>query len=441
MRDVPRWWFALGALAVAAFAAYISLVPFNFRWPHRDAALLALFWRSLETHVSSKSNVLANAVMFAPFGFFGAGACVDERSGKWPWFAALVAVLIASVAVSVSIEWCQVFVPGRTPSLADIMAQTAGTAAGLAGWALLAREVRAFVATFMTGGRRALEVILAGYGGLQLLRMLQPLDVTVELSDIARKLRTDVVLNPFRSPTLNWAGIPAMLADFVLAVPVGVLAAIGFTTSGRRRSVPAAVALGVTFYVAGEIAQLFVRSRTVDIVDLAVNCLGMIAGVFLVASMSSRPAAAHAERSQGGVVAVTALVGAALLYAAYNLSPFDFVLSNDFIARRLRMLTGVPFRGYYQNQEFKALADIFIKVGMALPFGLLFQVRFRPDLSRTPRLMTAAWVAATGLFFLGVELGQVLVPSRYPDNTDVLLAIAGVWLGMRVAGPFVKLRT
>jgi hypothetical protein len=33
-------------------------------------------------------------------------------------------------------------------------------------------------------------------------------------------------------------------------------------------------------------------------------------------------------------------------------------------------------------------------------------------------------------------VGQVFVRGRFPDNTDVLLAIGGVWLGIRLTRPF-----
>jgi VanZ family protein len=127
---------------------------------------------------------------------------------------------------------------------------------------------------------------------------------------------------------------------------------------------------------------------------------------------------------------------AASLYVSYNLTPFDFAFSRQTMGDRLDVFSRVPFHGYYQNPEFKALRDALTKICLALPFGLLFQLRFRPDARQHRRIWIAGWLIVTTLFFTGVEIGQVFVPSRFPDNTDVLLAIGGVWLGIRAARPF-----
>jgi hypothetical protein len=45
----------------------------------------------------------------------------------------------------------------------------------------------------------------------------------------------------------------------------------------------------------------------------------------------------------------------------------------------------------------------------------------------------------TALFFAVVEAGQILLPTRYPDSTDILLGLAGVvvgnWLVRRLVPP------
>jgi VanZ family protein len=431
-----QWWWAALALGVAAFAIYISLVPFNFVRPHAGLTMTGLLERTLDRRVGSHTNLLANVVMFVPLGFFGLGVFVHEQSRAWQWLIAAAGVLAASLTLSFTIEAAQVLVPGRTPSLFDIVAQTLGACIGMVGWAALAKEVRTFSLRFAAGSRRALETALAGYAVVHMYLLLQPLDVTVELTDIWRRIRAGrVVLNPLRSPTLTWDLLPAMLADFALAAPIGVLAAIAGRPAGTRRGMLPAVALGWSFFACGEIAQIFVRSRTADIVDLLANGLGVLAGVALVSAVTPGPI--ESERRQPGTWRLrTGLIVATLIYAAYNLSPFDFTYAGQATIRRFNVLLNPPFLGYYINQEFKALADIAIKVSLSVPFGLFFQRLFRPDLSAYRRTVTIAWFGSMAAFFTAVEVGQVFVPSRYPDNTDVLLALTGIWVGIRLARPF-----
>jgi VanZ family protein len=192
---------------------------------------------------------------------------------------------------------------------------------------------------------------------------------------------------------------------------------------------------GVAFFATAEGMQLFLRSRTADVVDLGANVLGMVVGVLVTAAVADGPAGDR-QAPRRRLLFSAALGIAALVYAAYNLSPFDFSFSSELVAGRIGRLTNVPFHGYYLNQEFKALRDVFVKVGLALPLGVFFVLRFRPDRLTSGRAVTAGWLLLTALFFTAVEAGQVILPSRYPDNTDVLLAVAAVWLGTRITRRF-----
>jgi len=444
-----RAWCLLGAAAVAVLAAYVSLVPFRFALPADGVSWLEHVGRSFEigtvsrgdsTVLRARGNLLANLVMFVPFGFCAAGALVDDRSPWRRWLAAAVAITGASLAVSVAIEAAQAFAPGRTPSLADIAAQAVGTAVGLVGWRLLAGEVRFWSARVGAGDFGAVRLMLGLYSAVRLLLMLLPLDVTVDPGTLAGRVRNGlIVVNPLRSTVLAWEALPSAIADLVMAVPVGACAAlIGVPRGSRRAAVPAFL-LGASAFAAAELAQVFIQSRTADIVDLAVAVAGVALGVAMVASLAgaSTPAAAADRRTLGQRLARPAgLVLASALYVLYNWTPFDFTLSRELVASRLDALWAVPFAGYYQNPEFKALADLGVKLSMSLPLGVLVQLAVRPDRHEHRRFLMLLVVGGAVMFFGGVEAGQVLLPSRYPDLTDVLIAVVGLWVGLRLTRQF-----
>lgn len=436
-RSVLRWWWWIGALAVAAFAAYVSFVPFNFVHPRDGFSMGALWDRMNDNRSLSRGNLAANAVMFVPFGFFFAAALGWDSPRLRAAIATTGIVLPVSVILSVFIESLQMFLPDRTPSLADIEAQTIGSLAGIAAWFLLGREVRTLSSGFASGSRRALEALLAGYAAIRFLLLLLPLDVTVGLSQIARKFRTGgVILNPLASPSFRWEMLPSLLSDVVLAVPIGVLATLAGVPAGSRRRAMTAIALAGSFFVAAELAHLFVRSRSVDAFHLVVHCIGAAVGIAVTALSMPRAAGRAASAPWSRHVLTLAILLAAAIYAAYNLSPFDFTFSRAQVAGRAGALANVPFHAYYINREFKALADALIKLSLAAPLGVFFQLRVRPNAGAYPRSVTAIWLGVTAAFFAAVEIGQVFLPTRYPDNTDVLLALAAVWIGMRVARPF-----
>jgi VanZ family protein len=109
------------------------------------------------------------------------------------------------------------------------------------------------------------------------------------------------------------------------------------------------------------------------------------------------------------------------------------------ITSRLPRLLSAPFLGYYVNPEFKAMRDLFLKMALGFPLGLFVRLAMAPSSAGPWR--TVASLTAIALFSATLEVGQVFLPSRFPDNTDVLLATAAAWLGMRLADPFLGVRS
>ena len=428
------WCAALAALA-AALAAYVSLVPFQFVVPDEMPSIVDVLWTNGHLGGMLRGNGLANVVLFVPFGFFAVGAGVGARSRAWPWALGMLVVATASIGTSIAIEALQIFVPGRTPALSDIVAQTVGTGLGAIGWMALGRQARVWAGRFTTGHASVVRFALGIYTAVYALYLVLPLDVTVDLGALAERYRDGrIVLSPHRSPALTWDLLPSLISDLVMAVPVGACMVLVGTAQGARR--PArALWLSMGLLVVGELAQVFVQSRTADVVDLSAAAMGAAAGVALGSSLAghgARPAESSGVRWALGL----SLVVTTAFYVLYNWSPFDFSTSPDFVAGRLGRLLVVPFAGYYQNAEFKALSDATTKLALTVPFGVLLQLFVRPARLTRRRSATALLIGAAAVFFALVEFGQVLLPSRYPDNTDVLLAVAGVWAGMRVTRQF-----
>jgi len=285
-RDLRRWCAVLAALT-AAFVAYISLVPFNFTRPP-DATLAEAFLRSLETNLGSRSNFAGNVLLFGPLGFFGGGAVLAAAQRRAHDVLAAVAFVLLSIALSFAIEFLQVLVPGRTPSLADVTAQTAGVIAGLSAWLFFSRDIVGWAERHGSDRRRdALRLGLMAFAVGRAIAMLLPLDVTLDLGLLAEKYRNGlIVLNPMGSPALSWDVLPASLADLALSVPIGLLACLVGLPSGRRHHPGLALLLGWAFVGLVEVAQVFVLSRTADVVDFFGNAIGVAAGAVRAAVLN-----------------------------------------------------------------------------------------------------------------------------------------------------------
>jgi glycopeptide antibiotics resistance protein len=272
--------YALAAVAFAAFAVWGSLFPLTFQ--HVDIALVrASFWAAWGGGplTWSRSDFASNVLLFLPIGFFAAAA-VDGRPGRPRPTAAWLALLGGAVLLSAALEIAQGFVPWRTSSIVDVLAEAIGTAIGMAIRSAAYRPCdRCAVAAYAAVERaspleRALLLYCAGFA----IAWLLPLDVTIRPGEIADKFVHKRLLLPF-SPSPDAASVRQLGATLIAAIPLGVAAGI----CGARRSVVRALAVALPAVCVLELMQVFVFSRTTDGTLLLPMSGGILAGAIFAA--------------------------------------------------------------------------------------------------------------------------------------------------------------
>jgi glycopeptide antibiotics resistance protein len=424
----------IGASVSALFATYIGLVPFRFEFT-RDTSVLDAFLHRAEFSITSRANFLANALLFVPIGFFGTGAFIRRRTGA-TFAAALCGLLVGSTALSLSVEVLQTLTPSRTPSMADVAAQVLGATIGILGWLAIRREVHAWAAGVTSSTSIGpLATGLWVYAAFLTLALLLPLDVTVSLSTLVEKYHQGRILIDPRHTLGGEGWLQAGAADIVLNAPIGALAYLVATRLTGRRSFLVAVAIGGAFTTAMELAQVIVVSRSADVADIITGMIGVVAGAMAGAVFLDVHGVREGLRPHRSWASAGALLSLAT-YAIYNLSPFDFTTPPD-LAARVSMFFQIPFSSYYDAPELQALAEAVLKAILGVPVGVFCGLMLGSTLKVYPRAVTPIALLAGAMFFGAIEAGQVLLPSRYPDNTDVVLATCGMWAGLAT----IRLRT
>jgi hypothetical protein len=98
-----------------------------------------------------------------------------------------VALVASSVTLSLAIEFLQVLLPGRTPALSDVAAQTAGTVAGMGAWLLVSRDILRWAERRRSDrGHDGLRLGLILFAAGRAIAMMLPLDVTLDQSACSR---------------------------------------------------------------------------------------------------------------------------------------------------------------------------------------------------------------------------------------------------------------
>jgi glycopeptide antibiotics resistance protein len=429
--------FAISAVLYAVLAVYGSLVPLQFRMvPLAEALDRFQTLPYFELGIESRSDWVANILLFIPLGFLMMAASrVDRPSRPWTIVAASITILTC-VLLSVAIEFTQIWFPPRTVSQNDLVAESIGAMVGVGLWALTGQRLTWFARDYVStlSPRRNIDLVLGGYLVGFLIYSVLPLDLTISPADLWRKYRDGKILafglggdNPLELAI----SILAKIAPFV---PVGLLAS---SLLGPRRSrigdLGRGLALGGLLALGLEVAQLIVYSRFTNGADVLWGAVGVAAGVGLWRTQTSGPTV---QQRLSGPPRSWSWLGLASVYSAVLITifwmPFRFVMDRDFILDKIHGLNRVPFAALYWGTDWNAMTQITSKVLWFVPLGALLARGVVIGATRVSgrRLRAFACLLACLALAMTIELGQILLPDRVADLTDVLLYGTGAAIGL-----------
>lgn len=436
-----RGWVRVLALAYALFVVYGSLVPLNFTpLPWAEAIERFRNLAQLQFTLGTRADWGANLLLFVPLAALAAAAVGPYPQRHGGRRARLLVLGPACLALSVLIEFLQVYFPPRVVSLNDIVAQALGTTIGLSVWWAFAPAVERWLHELpLARGRSSLaQQVLAAYLVLLFAYSLLPLDLTISPVEIYHKWREGrVLLLPLAARSAGWAAAAyEYISDVAIWIPVAVLRQLA-----RPRPAARAVLGVVALAALLELLQLFVFTRVVDVSDVLMAALGGWLGVRLAGRLgSSAEAPGHSNGRHAAALRWLALTFVWLIVLVVVFwFPFDFQVERSALLARLQALSRVPFETYQQGSELHAATQLLHKLGFFIPLGVALERLAVALAGRRP----PAWLGATMLAFaaacaLGIEAGQLLLPGKVADGTDALLEWLGAALGFGVASWWVK---
>ncbi len=363
---------------------YGTLFPFDF-----DFSALSLsevwsemgripYWDATRGRIHSLPDMLANALLTFPMGFFGFMWLLAK--GKRPPIALWFALAFAS---GLLIEILQLGLRFRTSDITDPFNNGLGAFFGACAAALFGRQIFHLISEAFKEKKEAFFWILAGVIAVE---MLLPLVFTLDVSHIRSSIK-QLWFNPWES------GVP-IENEWILMVEFAILGAL---TGAKAHPRLAAMAIFLPFALEG--AQIIVVFHVPSLRDLAMNAAGVFAGI----------AAARYKPALIRPVAGFLLMSLALI--AQGLSPYGFSAPSHF--------EWIPLVEYYNRTTGAALYDAMAGL---LRYGLMTAL--------LPRRKTVLWAV---LLAAGIELAQVFTPGRFAGISDILIAGIGAWAGYALA--------
>jgi glycopeptide antibiotics resistance protein len=438
-----RGLFALVALLWTVFVVYGSLVPLDYR-PISVADAMARFQQlpPIGYGVGARADWGANILLFVPLTFLWMGALVADR----PWVVRIVAGILLiplSTALSSAIEFAQIWFPTRTLSRNDIVAETVGGAIGVLLWLVAGQLVVTALRASSTTRRPAsrADVLLYLYLVGFILYSIVPLDLTISIADLYAKYRNDQVqLIPFFYRYDSWVNaIYQFFGDIMVFVPIGAWA-VHTRRGASRFSSPVKAGLWTSAVIALciEGVQLLVLSRYTDATDVVLGPIGGAIGGWLAeraTGSAGAPQAAARGRSRsqqsGFWLAVIAAYSVFLMIGFWF--PFEISTDGEFVRPRLDGLFRVPFYALYTGSELNAVSQMLVRVLLFVPLGALWgHVAGLTRAAYARRLLWLVGLGFSGALAAGIELLQVMMPSKTADSTEVALCIAGAVAGLYI---------
>ncbi len=326
-------------------------------------------------------------------------------------------VLIATVLgmlASITVESAQTFSQFRVASVADVFTNTLGALIGAVSiWMIERRattDMRSGTMIGVPGWMPAGALLLNAIG----LAFAPSTRATMHIAWDATPGGRAAAIAARPALDVPW---PALISDVAawLVLGIGVSVAIGDRT-GRIRPVQLLAWLLIVglmlplVHLGRDMAGLQREAGTLVLQACAVST-GLLAGVFAVPRWRRLITARSTRAFQlGGLVAA---LGAIIAW-----SPAGWAVSADshFSWRQL-----VPMMSLFQRQDLSSVFLVLQKVGMGAAVGACLAARTRMGEPR-PGVRAAVLYAAV------VELGQLAVPGRYPDMTDILITVASAGL-------------
>jgi VanZ family protein len=443
---VSRTGYALVAIAWAAFVAYGSVVPFSFRRLSFGAGIqhfVAVL--SARPTIDSNTDFVTNVLLTIPLGYVVMAALRTDRRSRLLDLAVALVALPMCFLYSAAVEFSQEFFSGRTPSASDVAAQIGGAIFGAVLWLVVGPTVTVWLRDSLRERERPAMVqrLLLAYCVLFVITQVLPLDLTLNMGQLAQKYRRGgVLLIPFQYPYPNtFERFWDYFGDALTNVPVGAAATLLWTYGRSRRSTIKAAFLAIVAVGLIELAQVFVRSRIADMTDVITGSFGAFLGIAAANRFSDREVVRSSRDATGTSSGLwLARLGAVvwvMLLASYHWNPFNFTAAPERVSIGIHQFLSVPFSSYYSGTEFHALTEMLRKFLLALPLGLFLRVS-TPRRVRQHRRFTTLSVAAIGFAILvAIEFGQVFLPTRVADLTDAIVAelgvVTGSWLASRFA--------
>lgn len=421
-------------LLYVVLVLYGSMMPFDLANDAQTAADNRHdFWRywpvSNDLPVS-KSDMIANFILYLPLGAMIVTACIVRRGRSR--VGSLVLAWAIGTAVSFTVEMVQAYEPSRTSSVNDAFTNSIGTLAGGILALMIGRTVWIAWRRRIQKVASARPIVMAAAVVILLWAVdaFYPFLPTLDVGQIKHSIKLCLQHRGAAGLAVHvwhhW-----LVERVAMGAVLSILLASSLRLHGRPRWMLGAIT-AVFFTTGVEIGKTFITSRFCNPANIMMSACGAAAGMIVGWAL-----AGLSGRSKLWL----AILGT-LCYVVYlEWAPFDWVWNAAAMAAK--MPSGAEWLPLYSYAMHGRGEQVGLLIRSLLILGTLaYLMQMARPLPRAaqgeslrgdpwPRALRAAVFA--GLLGVVLELGQFLLPDRIPSVTDVFCFAVGGAMGSLLA--------
>ena len=402
----------------AMLIIYGSLMPFDL---HFDKSSIVEnirhsteFW-PIGPVRSGKADLVSNVILYVPLGFLVAlAARVNRKSST---MTAIAAAMFTGCLMSAGIELLQAMSQTRVCGVHDFLTNAAGTFIGSVAACAYGMNIYRFVTVKCRQYWRDYPVALAAcvLAAALACDALFPFLPTLKLHEIRQ--------NYLNSQFSLAAGFDMHTAGYWIVQQAGVFAFLSMLACSAirkdgRPQILKALAFCVLFAAMLEIAKIFISNRSINIANVVSAAAGSAFGAVMFAAL-------HDRLSYGVKVLLTAV--GLLVYMAYlEWGGADLEFHANMVRHLPKGVEWLPLYDYAMSGRGEKVVLFVRTISVSAAFTFTAQL-LNLDENYRPKILRWAIIMA---FVGGVfELGQTVMPQRYPTLTDVFCFAVGGAVG------------
>ena len=364
--------FSIATAVIVAVIIHGSLYPYDFRVPPGSTGAIGALINSWADPPSSFGDLIANVLLYVPFGFFGALA-IRRGAGRRFWLMTLAGLILCA-----GVELAQFYDESRVTNMSDVYLNTLGTSLGAAGGIALGADSRLLLWREISASPVPVLFLIAMLG-----YHLYPYVPTINLHKYWDALKP-IILAPSVAPY-------GIFRYFALWLTVSYL--IGAVTGLKRSRLYVPL-----FIVLVLISRVFIETLVLTLPEVIGAALALGFWLILIGRPRTR------------TLIVTAVLCAMIV--SQRLEPFEFQTTP-------RNFGWLPFRSYMHGSLAVNTVSFLEKYFL---YGSLVWLFARARV----RFWLATLLVATLL--LATSYAETYLPGRSAEITDTVMTfiIAGI---------------